>query len=226
MATEPADIVYVVDDDPVALRSITSTLSGSGFRCRSYVSAVDFLRSYTGEDSGCVVLDLRMPEMTGDILLDRIRGEDWDLGVVVVSAYVTTRDAVRIMRNEAVTVLDKPYQREELCTAVAEAARRAEVHRGERLRREELRERFERLTPKEVAVLVLVVDGMQNKQIAERLGFAVRTIEQRRSRMFVKTDTKTPADIVRFWIELCSHAPELRDRAHELLRRQERGPGF
>lgn len=221
MHAEVDPLVYVVDDETIARTAIQATLAQSGFRCRSYVCAGDFLRGCAEGDGRAVVVDIRMPEMTGIELVSHICTAELPLGIVVVSAYANTQDVVSAMRDGAVTVLDKPYRSDELREAVRGAVRKGEEMFARRLRRTELAERFDRMTARELAVLVLVSDGVQNRSISARLGCAVRTVEQRRARIFAKTETNSPAALVRFWMDVESELPDRADRARKALASQQ-----
>ena len=199
MAAEPT--VFVVDDDEMARDSLCALARSMGIHAESFTSAEAFLDHYDKERPGCLVTDVRMLGMSGLELQDKLRELDVQLPVIVITAYAHTPLTVRAMKGGAVTLLEKPYEENELWDAIREALSRDAAQRDTHQRRQQYRQRLEKLTPAERKVLNLIVAGEPNKVIAKRLGVSIRTVEAHRHRVFTKTQTDSVAELVRIVID-------------------------
>lgn len=199
MSSEPT--VFVVDDDEDARDSVCVLVRSMGIRAEPFASAEEFIAGYAEGRPGCLVTDVRMAGMSGIELQEQLIERKIAIPVIVLTAYARTRVTVRAMAAGAVTLLEKPYDEEELWDAIRKAlARDAERREGVQ-RQREIRLRVDRLTPGERAVMDLIVQGQPNKTIAKKLGVSVRAVENRRSAIFSKMQADSVAELVRLVIE-------------------------
>jgi FixJ family two-component response regulator len=199
MAFEP--VVFVVDDDERACKSVCALVRSLGLRAEAFSCAEDFLTHHTRGCPGCLVTDIRMTGMSGLDLQDRLVEQGIRLPVIVLTAYPRTRSTVRAMKAGAVTLLEKPYDEEELWDAIRKALAQEAAGRAEVQRRGEIRERAALLTPAERTVMNLIVQGKPNKVIAKQLNTSIRTVESRRHEVFTKMGVESVAELVRLAIE-------------------------
>jgi two-component system response regulator FixJ len=193
--TNPAT-VYIVDDDESAVRPIAKVVEAIGLKAASYPSAEEFLENYSPAGPACLVLDVRMPEMSGVALQQRLAEAQIRLPTIVISAHADVRLAVQVMRNGALNFLEKPFRMQELTDSVQEAIRLDRERWRRREEEESARSRFERLTHSEREVLELVVAGKTNKMIARELGISVRTVENRRARIMKKLQVESRTELL------------------------------
>jgi FixJ family two-component response regulator len=199
MTFEP--VVFIVDDDARARNSVCALVRSYGVQVEVFSSAEEFLASYTPGRPGCLVTDLRMTGMTGLDLQDRLAERGMQLPVIVLTAYPRTRSTVRAIKAGAVTVLEKPYDEEELWDAIRKALAHEAAIRAKDQRRSQIQERAAMLTSAERTVMNLIVQGKSNKSIAKQLDLSVRTIENRRHDVFDKMGVESVAELVRQTIE-------------------------
>lgn len=181
--------VYLVDDDPSVLASLSALLETSGFSVRAFPSAMAFLQAEIPTE-GCLVVDLKMPGMSGLELQRRLVAQAAQLPVIFITAYGDVGPAVEAMKLGAIDFIEKPYDDELLLDTV-----RRGLERNRRdIDAEELRvaalARFETLTPREREVLDLVVKGIPSKGIAHELGISRRTVEIHRGNILRKTEMR------------------------------------
>jgi FixJ family two-component response regulator len=192
--------VYVVDDSPSVRRSLTRLLRSHDFEPRCFAFARDFLALGSFDEEACLVLDVQLPDLDG-LELQRRLGEDGP-PVVFITGHGDIPMSVRAMKAGAVDFLPKPFAGDQLIAAVESALTRG---RSERTRRDHLailRQRFERLTPREREVLEHVARGQANKNVAADLGTAEKTIKVHRARVMAKMEADSLADLVRMSIDL------------------------
>jgi len=203
MQIEP--VVYVVDDDPQACRAVAELVHTFGHQVRLFESSKEFLESVDETRPGCVILDIRLPEIDGMEVHQRLLQRGVSLPVVVLTAYANTSITVRSLRNGAVTVLDKPFRDDELWSYVQEALQRSaeEFRRKNHLASLELR--LKRLAPQDRGVLQLMLQGMKNRTIAKRLDVSLRTVENRRRRVFEVMRADSVAQLTRMIVEYEHH---------------------
>jgi two-component system response regulator FixJ len=192
--------VFVVDDDPAMRESLSYLIGSVGIRVRTFENAQAFLDQHDSGDRGCLVLDVRMPGMSGLELQEHLNQQGLSLPVVMVTGYGDVPMAVRALKSGALDFLEKPFTDQELLDRVNEA-----LHVDERLRRlEEKRSLFDarvsRLTKRESQVMHLVVDGKSNKLIAHELGLSPKTVEVHRSRVMDKMEAGSLAQLLRLVI--------------------------
>jgi two-component system response regulator FixJ len=193
----PAEkIVYIVDDDAGVRRSLERLLDSAGLRALSYESPLAFLDAAVGLSAGCVLLDVRMPEMDGLTLQSWLAKLEVALPVIVITGQGDVQTAVRAMKGGAVDFIEKPYNDESLLnaieTALARAGRPDRAHEAG-----EAKQRIAELTPRERQVLDALVAGHPNKVIAYDLGISVRTVEVHRARMMERLRVRQLAAAIR-----------------------------
>ena len=152
--------VFVVDDDDQARESVCALIRSMGLNAESFPSGEDFLESYTDHRPGCLVTDLRMLGMSGLELQEALIEKGITLPVIVITAHPRTSLTVRAMRHGAITLLEKPYEDNDLWDAIREGIQRDKEHRAEQIREREVRQRIESLNEKERAVLDMMVEGV------------------------------------------------------------------
>ena len=190
-------VVYVVDDDPSVRRALSRLIRSVGLEAVTFPSAQAFL-AYTPPDRpACLVLDVRLPGPSGLDLQSALSEAGRDVPIVFITGHGTVPTSVRAMKGGAVDFLQKPFNDQELLDSVQRALRRSTEERADRAERAELERRVASLTPREREVLVLVVAGMLNKQIADKLGIAEKTIKVHRGRVMEKMQADSVADLVR-----------------------------
>lgn len=194
MTTEPT--VYVVDDDTDVLRSLQWMLNKAGFAVEVYSSPSEFLSEYDPVCPGCVLLDLRMPEMDGLELMHRMTENHWSIPVIVLSGYGDVPTAVRAMKDGAIDFVEKPAERDVLLDRVRKGIERDVRLRCERARRVDVESRLALLTPRERQVMEKVITGEASKEIAYELSISVRTVEVHRSHIMHKLQVDSVADLV------------------------------
>jgi FixJ family two-component response regulator len=194
--SEAKPVVHVVDDDASFLVAVARLLRAAGYSVQTFASAAEFLANLS-DTAGCVVADLRMPEMDGmDLQQALTRGAN-PLPVVFLSGKGDIPTTVQAMRDGAEDFLTKRAPKEDLFAAIDRAIARDTHQRAERSHLRELRARFDALTPRELDVLRRVVEGWLNKQIAADLGIAERTVKLHRTAMTTKLNVHSVAKLTR-----------------------------
>jgi RNA polymerase sigma factor (sigma-70 family) len=196
--TELKPTIYVVDDDLSVRDSTELMLKSVGFNVKTFGSAQDFLKANLREDLGCLVLDVRMPGMSGLDLQEKLVSVKTPLPVIFITGHGTVPMSVRAMKAGAVDFLQKPFEEQDLLDAINRAVARQRERKSKKDQAEELQLRLKALTPREHEVFSLLVTGMANKEIAYELGASERTIKAHRARIMEKMNAGSLADLVRF----------------------------
>jgi two-component system response regulator FixJ len=202
----PTAKVYVVDDDPAVGDSLRFLLKSVGLEADVFASAEQFLAHYDPERSGCLVLDVRMPGMSGLELQEELQRRGWILPIVILTAHGDVPAVARAFKNGASEVLQKPCSDQELLDAVNKALRYDQKSRQERTRLQAIASRLETLSRRELEVLRLIVAGLSSREIAQRLRIQSKTVESHRMKIMHKLQAKNVADLVRQVTEL-AHSP-------------------
>jgi two-component system response regulator FixJ len=189
--------VFIVDDDPAVRDSLAVLLKASGFGVETFDSATQFLASGGAARRGCLIADIRMPDMDGLALQEELGRRGAALSVVVVTGHGDVPLAVRAMKAGAVDFLEKPFDDETLLLSVRRASREASSVESRIAARQDAKTRLAELTRREREVLDLVVAGRANKIIAFELKISPRTVELHRARVMDKMNARTVADLVR-----------------------------
>jgi len=206
----PSDrTIYVVDDDAGVRRSLEQLLKAEGFAVMSFDSATAFLEAAPGLAPGCILLDVRMPEMDGLELQERLRDLDIALPVVITTGHGDVATAVKAMKAGAADFLEKPYSDGDLLGAIETALGREGTPNGERDVVEATR-LIASLSPREREVLNALASGRPNKLIAFDLGISVRTVEVHRARMMKRLGVRQFAEAIRIAVLATRLAPEER----------------
>ncbi|MGH7673927.1 MAG: response regulator transcription factor [Gemmatimonadales bacterium] len=208
----PTPTVFVVDDDPSVCRSLDMLLRSFGHPAETYGSADAFLRAYRPERPGCLVLDLRMPGMSGLDLQRELGSRGAPLPIVFITAHGDVPAAVQALQGGAVDFLQKPFRDQDLIDKVERALEQNAKARRERAARREITDRIRSLTSREMQVMEFVVKGLTNRAIAEGLELSERTVEIHRARMMRKMVARSLPDLVQMVTRVrtgpAAHAPD------------------
>jgi RNA polymerase sigma factor (sigma-70 family) len=192
-----APVIYLVDDDPSFLRALSRRLRTDGYEVECFDSVEEFLRRHRSDIPGCAVLDLQMPGPGGLELQETLAQADDPLPVVFLTAHGDVPSSVRAMKGGAVDFLRKPVRGDDLLNAIRLALARGAALREKRRQKRAWSTRYERLSPREREVFVLVVRGLPNKQIADVLGVSERTVKAHRSQLMHKMGVQSGAELGR-----------------------------
>jgi two-component system response regulator FixJ len=190
-------IIHVVDDEEAIRRSIGFMLKTSGFTVHSYASGNDFLATVKNAETGCVLMDIRMPGIDGLEVHEEMRRRGIMLPVVVLTGHGDVNLAVRAIKGGAIDFLEKPFEKAALIHAIEEAFRRIEEVEQGQVDATEARSRLGVLTPRERDVLEGLVKGHPNKTIAYDLGISTRTVEVHRANLMTKLGGRSLSDALR-----------------------------
>ena len=194
----PAEaIVFVVDDDASMLRALSRLLATAGRKVEAFASPREFLDRPVHDGPGCLVLDLKMPGLSGLDVQETLASGVRALPIVFISGHGKIPAAVRAMKAGAVDFLTKPFEDDVLLASVETALRRSVALRADDAEARTLEARLGTLTPREREVLPLVAQGLPNKQIASLLGTSLQTIKVHRARIMAKMQAGSLADLVR-----------------------------
>lgn len=193
--------VYVVDDDQGARDSVRALVRSMGVTSEAFASAEEFLNQFDASQPGCLVTDLRMDGMSGVELQQKLAESGIHLPVIIITAHAETQITVKAVKTGAVTVLEKPCREFELFDAIRAALVQDAKFRKNVGAQKQFQEKFETLSADERKVLEFMMEGMANKVIARRLDVSIRTVENRRQRVFEKTGTDSLAELVRMVVE-------------------------
>ena len=195
-------VVHIVDDEEAVRSSLAFLLSGAGFAVRMHESATDFLAVAGNIKNGCLITDLRMPDMSGVELLRRLRDEGALLPAIVITGHGDVQMAVEAMKNGALDFIEKPFSDDVLIESIS----RAVSHAAERVKTEAaaeaVRQRIATLSERELQVLRGVVAGQANKTIAFDLGISPRTVEVYRAGLMSKMQARSLPDLVRMVMDI------------------------
>jgi FixJ family two-component response regulator len=190
-------IAYVIDDDAGLRDGISNLLRSVDIPSQTFGSTKEFLRSKRADIPGCLILDVRLPGMSGLEFQTELKKLGVDLPVVFITAHADVPMGVQAMKAGAVEFLCKPFREQELLDAVRTAINKDAEQRSKLSSLAAIRNRHDTLTPREQEVMALVVSGMMNKQIAGRLGLSEITVKVHRASIMRKMDAKSLADLVR-----------------------------
>lgn len=189
--------VFVIDDDASIRKSLSRLLRSAGYTAETFSSAEEFLRREHYDGVGCILLDVRMPGLSGMDLQEELNKADYHMPIVFVTGHGDILMSVEAMKKGAVDFLTKPFDDEHLLQALGAAIKKDRDGRAEYAEVHEIRRRIELLTPREDEIFRYVITGMLNKQIAFELGIAEKTVKVHRGRVMEKLGVDSVAEIVR-----------------------------
>jgi two-component system, LuxR family, response regulator FixJ len=196
MRTVPST-VFVVDDDPAVRQSLHWLIESVGLAVKTYETANEFLEQYNPNTQGCLVLDVRMPGLSGLDLQERLASKHIEIPTIVITGHADVPMAIRAIKAGALDFIEKPFNDQVLLERIGQALA---LHAKIRQSQNELAEiaaRLESLTPREREVMQMVVDGKPNKIIADRLGVSQKTVEVHRASVMKKMQVDSLAELVR-----------------------------
>ena len=197
MSTLPGTLVGIVDDDPSVRKGLARLVKSAGYRVEVFASAHEFLARPPREDPACLLIDVRMPGLTGLELQDALAIAGRRMSIVFVSGHGDVVGSVKAMKGGAVDFLTKPVDARELLGAIERAVAQAVSEQREQAGAIDVQGRLKTLTAREAQVFALVVTGMLNKQIAAELGIVQKTVKVHRARVMEKMRAGSLAELVR-----------------------------
>ena len=196
MAT-PETMVFVIDDDPSFRRSTGVLIGSAGFNVQTFSSAEEFLSSRRPDVPACLVLDVRLPHLSGLDLQRELAKTSVQIPIIFITGHGDIPMTVQAMKEGAAEFLTKPFREQDLLDAIKSAINFDRASRLQRAKLEDLRGRYHSLTAREREVMAHVVTGMLNKQVAQELGTTEKTIKVHRGHIMQKMGVKSLADLVR-----------------------------
>lgn len=191
-------IVYVVDDDHAMVESLTWIIESVGLKVKTYTRANEFLEDYNTEQHGCLLLDVRMPGMSGPELQTRLNMQSSStLPIIFISGHGDVPLAVRVMKAGAVDFLTKPFNDQVLLESINKALRLDKANREKQQENAQAEAKFALLSPREVQVLQGIVAGKQNKVISAELKISLKTVEAHRASVMKKMGVKSVPELVK-----------------------------
>ncbi|MGB5179870.1 MAG: response regulator [Gammaproteobacteria bacterium] len=203
--TAPEATVFLVDDDDAVRDALELLLDSVGISTESYSSATAFLDHYDPDRPGCLVLDIRMPAMSGMELQAALAGKGVNIPIIFLSGHGNVPMSAKAFRSGAVDFLEKPFDENVLLERIHEAIRLDRANRGATARRVSASTRLATLTRREHEVMLLIVTGHANKDIAMKLDLSHRTIETHRGRIMEKTGAQSLTELIQIALASGSH---------------------
>jgi len=198
MSEDPArETVFVVDDDASIREGLANLLEAVGIASEQFASAEDFLGQWDPTRPGCLVLDARLPGMTGVEFQERLRTSSISIPIIFMTAHGDIPMVRKVMKAGAVEFLTKPFEKQELLAAIEHAFAQDRARRTEAVTLAPIRKRYESLTPREREVMELVTAGLLNKQIAAELNLSEITVKVHRRNLLEKMQAESLADLVK-----------------------------
>jgi RNA polymerase sigma factor (sigma-70 family) len=197
MSTQDVPTVFIVDDDRSLRESIRDLVESVGLHCEDFATAQEFLSSERTDGPSCLILDVRLPGISGLDLQHELKKARVSIPIIFITAHADIPMTVRAMKSGAVEFLTKPFRKQELLDAVQRSVGRDRRAREKQRDMAELRQRYNTLSVREREVMSLVVSGMLNKQMAAELGASETTVKIHRSRVMEKMQAKSLPELVR-----------------------------
>jgi FixJ family two-component response regulator len=197
MSVQGVPTVFIVDDDADVRESLQELLESVGRHSQSFGTAQEFLAVGPGDGPSCLILDVRLPGISGLDLQHELKRKRISIPIIFLTAHADVPMSVKAMKSGAVEFLTKPFRHQDLLDAVQRSLTRSGIQREKERELTELRDRCERLTVREREVMNLVVSGMLNKQVGAELGASEATVKMHRSQVMKKMQAKSLPELVR-----------------------------
>ena len=196
-ASTPEQIIYLVDDDEALRDSLVWLLESQGFKVAAFASGEDFLKAWRPDFNGCLLLDVRMPGISGLELHERLKAQYCTLPIIFITGHGDVPMAVAALKKGAVDFIEKPFNDAELLRLVSQCLAKEQESRARRRQDAEVSRRLDQLTQREREVLdLIIIIGKLNKQIADVLGISIKTVEVHRARVMEKMAAQSLAELV------------------------------
>ena len=189
--------VFIVDDDQAVRESLADLMDSVDIKVETFATANDFLSSYSADSIGCLILDIRMPGMSGLELQQELNRREALIPVILITGHGDVPMAVQAMRQGALDFLQKPFRDQELLDRVNHALQSSNHHSDNQQQTQSVKNHIQELTPREHQVMEMIIEGKANKVIALDLGLSQRTIEVHRANVMHKLQARSLADLVR-----------------------------
>lgn len=190
-------IVYIVDDDQAMVESLSWIIESVGLRAKAYTRAQDFLDDYAADQHGCLLLDVRMPGMSGPELQAKLNSIGATMPIIFISGHGDVPLAVRVMKAGAIDFLTKPFNDQVLIESINKALREDKANREKQQESAQAEAKFALLSPREIQVLQGIVAGKQNKVISSELNISLKTVEAHRASVMKKMSVKSVPELVK-----------------------------
>jgi len=189
--------VYIIDDDRMARESLKWLIESASLAVKEFQSGLDFLEQVTTSMPGCILLDVRMPDINGMELHTQLKLREIELPVIIVTGHADVAMAVRAMKAGAYDLIEKPYSDSLMLELVQRAIDADSKNRRDKSYIRDIKSRAEQLTPREKEVMQFVINSTQNKIISAELGISIKTVELHRANLMNKMQAKTSTELVR-----------------------------
>jgi FixJ family two-component response regulator len=197
MKSAAVSTVFIIDDDHGVRQAIHDLVESVGLRAESFATGEEFLRSRQIVRPSCLVLDVRLPQMSGLDFQRRLTETGMQIPIIFITAHGDIRMSVRALKSGAVEFLTKPFKDQDLLDAIQQALERDRIAHEQQAEVQHLQERYHALTPRQQQVMALVVSGMLNKQIASEIGASEATVKIHRGNVMRKMQAASVVDLVR-----------------------------
>ena len=188
-------VVHIIDDDPAIRDALAWLMASRGLATRGWPSGEAFLAALPMPDCGCVILDVRMAELSGPETFDRLRGQGCDAPVIFLTGHADVPVAVQALKTGAFDFVEKPFNDNQIVDLALAAVAAHAARQSEARSRQDIQDRLAALSAREAEVLRLILEGCLNKQIADRLDIAMRTVEVHRARILTKMGARNALDL-------------------------------
>ncbi|MFA6051478.1 MAG: response regulator [Methylobacter sp.] len=211
--TPPSTLVYLIDDEFAVRDSLTFLIESTGQAVRSFESANDFLNDYSHEQPSCLILDVRMPSMSGLELQEELSNREISIPIIFISGHADISDSAKAFRAGAIDFLEKPFDNEILLKRIEEAIQKDIETKEHLIKKRQIQQRLDHLTAREKEVLSLIVSSYSNKEAAMKLNISNRTIDVHRAHIMEKMRAENLAELMMMVMpfEIVPHGVEVSD---------------